>query len=170
MIPIWWTVGFTAQLLGLEMRLVGSREAQAVTGLSADQLREWTGRRGLVAPDIPASGKGTQARFSWQTLLVLRIACALKDHLHIELAAHRSLFANLQDRLSGHPFHALSDLTVVIVGGKHARLSRYSDLGDIGDEPVVVVKLSPHLAAVMSGFGVSAPMAQLPLFPAVGLR
>lgn len=162
--------GYTAPPLGRKMRLVGSREAQAVTGLSIDQLREWTGRRGLVAPDIPASGKGTKARFSWQTLLVLRIACALKDHLHIELAAHRSLFANLQERLSGHPFHALGDLAVVILGGEHARLSQFSDLGDIGDEPVVVVKLSPHLAAIMSGFGLSVPTAQLPLFPAVGLR
>lgn len=152
------------------MRLVGSKDAQAVTGLSADQLREWAGRRGLVTPDIPASGKGSQARFSWQTLVVLRIASALKAHLHMELGAHRALFAELQTRLAGQPFHALSDLTVVILPGQAPLLRRASDTNLEVDGPVLLVRLAPHLAAVMQGVGLPEPIAQLPLFPAVGLR
>lgn len=152
------------------MRLVGSKEAQAVTGLSADQLREWAGRRGLVAPDVPASGKGSQAQFSWQTLVILRIAGALKADLHVELGAHRALFKELQELLASQPFHALGDLVVVIIGGQRASLRRTYDLIEAVDVPVVLVRLAPHLAAVMHGFGIPEPIAQLPLFPAVGLQ
>lgn len=151
------------------MRLVGSKEAQAVTGLSADQLREWAGRRRLIAPDVPAFGKGSQAQFSWQTLVVLRIARALKADLHVELGAHRALFNELQERLAGQPFHALSDLVVVIIG-QRASLRRTSDLIEAVDAPIVLVRLAPHLAAVMHGFGIPEQIAQLPLFPAVSLR
>jgi len=152
------------------MRLVGSKEAKAVTGLSADQLREWAGRRGLVAPDVPASGKGSQARFSWQTLVVLRIAKVLKADLHVELGAHRALFKELQERLAGQPFHALSDLVVVIIVGQRVSLRRTSDLIEAVDAPVVLVRLEPHLAALRHGFGIPEPIVQLPLFPAVGLQ
>ena len=152
------------------MRLVGSKEAKAVTGLSADQLREWAGRRGLVAPDVPASGKGSQARFSWQTLVVLRIAKVLKAELHVELGAHRALFKELQERLAGQPFHALSDLVVVIIVGQRVSLRRTSDLIEAVDAPVVLVRLEPHLAALRHGFGIPEPIVQLPLFPAVGLQ
>jgi hypothetical protein len=42
--------------------------------MTADQLREWTVRRGLIQPDEPAPKRGSEAKFSWQTLLVLRLA------------------------------------------------------------------------------------------------
>ncbi len=46
------------------MRLIKSRDVPAMTGLTADQLREWTVRRDLVRPDIPAQKRGSQAQFS----------------------------------------------------------------------------------------------------------
>jgi hypothetical protein len=51
------------------VRLIGSRDVLKLTGLSADQLREWTVRRGLIHADIPASRQGQQAQFGWQTVL-----------------------------------------------------------------------------------------------------
>lgn len=60
------------------VRLVGSRDVLNLTGLSGDQLREWTVRRGLISPDVPASRQGQQAQFGWQTVLLLRLAVVLR--------------------------------------------------------------------------------------------
>jgi hypothetical protein len=155
---------------GVCVHLVGSREAQAITGLSANQLREWSGRRGLIAPDVPARGKGTYAHFSWQTLLLLRIAGVLKTHIHIELEAYRDSFAELQTRLKGLPFHSLWDFKLVIVGSGQPALRHLNDIDIDADLPVLAVALRPHLDHIMRGFGVASPVAQLPLFPAIGLR
>lgn len=152
------------------MRLVGSREAQAIAGLSADQLREWTGRRGLISPDVPARGKGTQARFSWQTLLLLRLAGAMKTQIHIELEAYRDRFANLQDKLATLPFHSLWGVSLVVTGTEAPTLRSSGEIDFDSDQPLLVMGLRPHLDAIMHGFGIAEPLAQLPLFPAVGLR
>ncbi|MCW2393547.1 hypothetical protein [Sphingobium sp. B11D3A] len=141
-----------------------------ITGLSADQLREWSGRRGLIAPDVPACGKGTQARFSWQTLLLLRIAGALKTEIHVELEAYRDPFAVLREQLARLPFHALWDVALVIAGNASPMLRALGDIPLSSDEPLVIVGLRPHLDTIMRGFGIAEPVAQLPLFPAVGLR
>jgi len=169
MIPIPWGTG-PAGMIGNNVRLVGSREAQAIAGLSADQLREWTGRRGLISPDVPARGKGTQARFSWQTLLLLRLAGAMKAQIHIELEAYRDRFANLQDKLTTLPFHSLWGVSLVVTGTKSPMLLSSGDIDFASDQPLLVMGLRPHLDAVMHGFGIAEPVAQLPLFPAIGLR
>src|SRR4051812_25356559 len=79
--------GYNTRPVDQMRQLVGTRDVLGATGLSSDQLREWTGRRGLVVPDIRAQGKGTHPRFSWQTALVLRFAAELKDVFHLELQA-----------------------------------------------------------------------------------
>jgi len=165
MIPIPWG----GRRWGNDVRLVGSREAQVITDLSADQIREWTGRRGLIAPDIPARGKGTQARFSWQTLLLLRIAGAIKAQVHVELEAYRDKFAELQDQFAGLPFHSLWPIALVVVGNQSPILRYLSDIDLDLDEPLLIVTLQPHLEAIMRGFGIAEPAAQLPLFPTIGL-
>jgi hypothetical protein len=38
------------------------------------------------------------------------------------------------------------------------------------DQDAILLRLNDHLEALSQGFGVSEPVAQLPLFPAVGLR
>ncbi|WP_152522684.1 hypothetical protein [Sphingobium ummariense] len=150
------------------MRLVGSREAQTLTDLSADQIREWTGRQGLIQPDVPACGKGTQARFSWRTLLLLRLAGAIRSHLHVELEGHRAAFSSLQEQLRSHAFHA-RDRWLVMAAGL-CSLERLNDVEFVGRGPALIVSLAPHLEIVSNGLRIVEPMAQLPLFPADGLR
>ncbi|WP_051961362.1 hypothetical protein [Devosia riboflavina] len=150
--------------------LVGSKQALAITGLSADQLREWTGRRGLVRPDIPAQGKGTQARFSWQTLLVLLIARTLKEDFHIELESYREHLIDLQSRLRGQPFHGLGESAVIFAPKHLAQLSDISAAAATHDTSAIIVALRPYLMTIVSGLGAVEPLVQLPLFRAVGLR
>ena len=150
-------------------RLVGSREVQALTGLSADQLREWTGRRGLVRPDRPAQGKGTQARFSWHTVVVLRLALVLKQDFHIELQAHRESLAELQNLFRGRSFPWLWDRAVLIRGRAPLAISRLAEVTFVADEAVIVMPLAPHLRELMVGFGVPVPTQQAPLFRAIGV-
>ena len=152
------------------MRLVGSRNAQAITGLTADQLREWSGRRGLVSPEIPARGKGTQARFSWQNLLLLRICATLKSQTHVELAAYRDDIEVLQERISDRSFHSLWNSAVVFGDASPLVLERRQILEHESDQPYIFVSLRPHLHAITGGLGIQEPVAQLPLFPVIGLR
>jgi hypothetical protein len=150
------------------VRLVGSREVQVLTGLSADQLREWTGRRGLVRPDRPAQGKGTQARFSWQTVLVLRLALVMKQEFHIELQSHRQSLAELQSLFHGRSFPWLWDRAALIRRGAPLAISRLSEM-TFTDEALVVIPLGPHLRALMVGFGVPLSTQQAPLFRAISV-
>jgi hypothetical protein len=125
------------------VRLVGSREVQALTSLTADQLRESTGRRGLVRPDRPAQGKGTQARFSWQTVLVLRLAFVLRRDFHVELQAHRESLAELQHSLRGRSFPALWDCVLLLRGQARLALIQLSEATLDLDQAVIVMPLAP---------------------------
>ena len=61
------------------MQLVPKRQALQLTGLTPAKLREWTSRRALIPADQPPRKQGSSAQFSWQTILVLRMAVILKD-------------------------------------------------------------------------------------------
>jgi hypothetical protein len=65
------------------MRLVPTRDAIRLTGLSAPKLREWTSRRALIPADIPPKNQGSPAQYSWQTILLLRLAVTLRDRFHM---------------------------------------------------------------------------------------
>lgn len=152
------------------MQLVRSREVPALTGLTADQLREWTVRRGLVQPDEPAQKRGNEARFSWRTLLILRIAVVLRTRFHVELQAHRDLLCSARALLEGASFPSLWGGTLAIYG-----LNRCELLGpriplSESEEDVLLLRLDRHLEALSQGFGLPDVVTQLPLFPAVGLR
>ncbi len=151
------------------MRLVKAREVQALTGLSADRLREWAGRRGLVRPDVPARGKGSQARYSWQTVLVLRLASVLKDQFKIELQAHRELFAKMQSELAGKSFPALRRCVIALHGSATVELCAPGEYPKDLNAAVLLLPLEPHLEAMSNEFGVLDTMQQLPLFPALSV-
>src|SRR5216684_3758497 len=89
------------------MRVVTTREASQLTGLSTNKLREWTSRRALIPADVRPKSQGSPAKYSWQTILLLRIAVTLRDRFHIELQAHRQVFASLRRGLNGTSFVAL---------------------------------------------------------------
>ena len=152
------------------MRLVKSRDVPALTGLTADQLREWTVRRGLVQPDEPAQKRGSEAKFSWQTLLVLRLAVVLRTRFHVELQAHRELLASARKLLEGASFPGLWGGTLAIYGLARCELLTARAPPPSAEEDAILLHLNRHLEALSQGFGLPEPISQLPLFPAVGLR
>lgn len=151
------------------MRLVKAREVQTLTGLSADRLREWAGRRGLVKPDVPARGKGHHARYSWQTVLALRLAGVLKDQFKIELQGQRELLGRMQSELAGKSFPALRGCVLALYGNAHVELRGPGERARDPGAAVLLLPLEPHLDALSNGFGVPDAMQQRPLFPALGV-
>ena len=170
MIPVSWTKGRRAHPEGADVRLVKAREVQALTGLSADRLREWAGRRGLVRPDVPARGKGSQARYSWQTVLSLRLAGVLKDRFKVELQAHRELLGKIQGELAGQSFPALRGRVMALYGSAAVELLARGEHPKDLDAAVLLLPLEPHLEALSNGFGVPDAVQQRQLFPALSVR
>ncbi len=151
------------------MRLVKSREVLTLTGLSADQLREWTARRGLILPDVPALRQGQQAQFSWQTVLLLRLAVVMRHRFHIELQVHRDLLLHARNLLSGRSFPSLWGSRLAIYGLEHCALLAPNEPVPT-DQDAIVLRLNDHLESLSKGFGVTEPIAQLQLFPVIGIR
>lgn len=151
------------------VRLIGTRDVLKLTGLSADQLREWTVRRGLIHPDVPATRRGQQAQFGWQTVLLLRLAVVMRSRFHVELQVHRDLLGRAHGLLNGRSFPSLWGHRLAIFGLERCALLGAGDPLPT-DEDVILLGLNAHLETLSQGFGVSEPIAQLPLFPAVGLR
>lgn len=152
------------------MRLVRSRDVPALTGLTADQVREWTVRRSLIQPDEPAQKRGSEAKFSWQTVLVLRLAVVLRTRFHVELQAHRGLLASARKLLDGASFPGLWGGTLAIYDLARCELLGARAALPPEEEDVILLRLNRHLEALSQGFGLPEPVSQLPLFPVVGLR
>lgn len=161
--------GYHAQSFGGVVRLVKPREVLALTGLSADQLREWTVRRALIQPDVPAQKRGSEAKFTWQTVLLLRLAVVLRSRFHVELQAHRDLLVAARELLVGSSFPGLWGTALAIYDLRRCELlSARAPLSE--DEDVVLLRLNRHLEVLSKGFGLPSPLTQLPLFPAVAVR
>lgn len=152
------------------MRLVRSRDVPALTGLTADQLREWTVRRGLIQPDEPSQKRGSEARFSWQTVLVLRLAVVLRTQFHVELQAHRDLLASARRLLDGVSFPGLWGGTLAIYSLARCELLTTRAPSPSADEDAIFLRLNRHLEALSQGFGLPESVSQLPLFAAVSLK
>lgn len=151
------------------MRLIRSRDVLPLTGLSADQLREWTVRRALIQPDVPAQKRGSEAKFSWQTVLLLRLTVVLRTRFHVELQAHRDLLVAARELLDGASFPALWGATLAIYDLQRCELlTPRSVLAN--DEDAVLLRLDRHLEVLSQGFGLPDPVSQLPLFPAVAIK
>lgn len=150
-------------------RLVMAGEVQKLTGLTADQLREWTNRRGLIQPDAQPNGPGSRARYAWQTVLLLRLAVVFKETFHIELQAQRDLFAALAQRLAKRPFHALRGSALVLQAGAQYDIVSLSEIRAV-DTDCLIIRLDPHLDALSIDFGLVEPTGQLPLFAAMAVR
>lgn len=150
------------------MRLVPTRQALQLTGLTPAKLREWTSRRALIPADLPPKSQGSSAQYSWQTILVLRLALTLKDKFCLELKAHRGLFISLRRSLKGRSFVALWDHVLALRGSADWTL-----VNEVGEEPLdadaIMLRLNPHLEVLASGFALPDPRraaGQLDLFPA----
>lgn len=152
------------------MHLVTTRDAARLTGLSTEQLREWTVRRALIPADVRPKGHGSPARYTWQTLLLLRVAAVLREHFKLELQAHRTLFLELSERFQKASFLSLWGKSLVLYGGEAWNLLEPEDTPDI-EVDFIVIQLNPHLRALETGFSFKqpAPPAQFQLFPAQGV-
>lgn len=144
--------------------------ASALTGLSIDKLREWTSRRALVPADVRPKKRGSPAQFSWQTILVLRIAATLRDKFHLELEAHKSFLSGFRRQLRMTSFIALWGQKLVLVS--NGRWKLVNDTDDMAGEDAMLIRLDPHLANISVGFALPNPsdsQGQLDLFtlPAV---
>jgi hypothetical protein len=161
-------MGYHARTLTSQtMNLVNSRRAARLAGLSTQQLREWTSRRELIRIDVKPRGRGSPAHYSWQTILLLRLAATLRDRFKIELQAHRQLFAALQKGLSHVSFLSLWGRTVVLTGGSAWSLCSSDEIALLSED-VIVLRLEPHLRLISEGFHLPLPDdGQYPLFPAV---
>ena len=146
------------------MRLVKTRKVLELTGLTVDQVRDWTVRRALIQPDIPAQKRGSEAQFSWQTALLLRLAVVLRSRFHVELQAHRDLLLDVRGLLEGVSFIALWGGMLAIYDLR--RCAVVFSLGDLDPhEDVILLRLDRHLEVLSTGFGFRDTRRQLPLFP-----
>jgi hypothetical protein len=151
------------------VRLVKSREVLQLTGITADQLREWTVRRALIHADVPAQKRGSEAKFSWQTVLLIRLAVVLRTRFHVELQAHRELLVAARELLDGASFPTLWGTTLAIYDLRRCELLP-ARAAIAAEEDAILLRLNRHLAVLSQGFGLLDPVSQLPLFPAVPIR
>ena len=146
--------------------LISTRDATKLTGLTTEQLREWTSRRALIPADVKPKGHGSPARYSWQTILLLRLAVTLRDRFRLELQAHRDLFTNLGAGLRKVSFSSPWGRLIVLHGGDEWSLLEQRDFAPTTKD-CVVLKLDPHLEILAAEFSVAQPIypRQLQLFP-----
>lgn len=149
------------------MRLVNTSEAASLTGLSREQLREWSSRRALVPADIQHRGRGAAAQYAWQTVLLLRVAGSLKQRFHIELHANRGLLASMRVALGRISFLRLWGHAIAIYDASNWELLDVSG-AHVPETDAVIVQLDPHLAVLAAAFAMPNPASagQLELFPA----
>src|SRR5262249_25854188 len=127
------------------MRLLSTREASKLTGLSTGQLREWTSRRALIPADVRPKGHGSPAQYTWQTVLLLLIAVTLRGRFRVELQAHRKLFEKLRQALHGTSFPGLWGKSLALYGGERwAFLKVHAEL-EQATKDAIVLRLDPHL-------------------------
>lgn len=143
-------------------------QASNLTGLSIQNLREWTSRRALIPADVRPKAKGSPARYTWQTILVLRLAVTLRDHFHLELQAHAALFESIKIALRHTPLSGLWDKTLAVHGTQHWSLIDATQPQQLADE-IILVRLNPHLNALAASAvfptAFTVPL-QIELFPA----
>lgn len=147
------------------MRLVTTPVAARLTGLSTKKLREWTSRRALIPADVRPEGKGCPAKFSWQTILVLRVASVMRERFALELQAHEAALADLRRELSRSSFIGLWGQRLAFAPGRGWAIEAVEAVPD-GDA-LFLIRLDPHLCALRDGFALedgSANAGQLDLF------
>ena len=151
--------------------LIPAGQVQKLTGLTTNQLREWSHRRGLILPDIEAEGPGRPALYSWQTVLLLRLAAVLRQKFKIELQAHKVLLHALHDLLSGASFPALRGSVLALRAMEQCEMlpEGFVRVGK-DDLDTLFLRLDPHLDVLEAQFAPQDKSDQLPLFRAVSIR
>jgi hypothetical protein len=162
--------GIIPDLKELILRFIPTPVASQLTGLSTDRLREWTSRRALVPADVRPKQKGSPAKFTWQTILILRLAVLLRDQFAVELQAHKASFANLRNQLRSTSFIALWGRRLAL--GAKGEWSFPEEGAPLTAADALVIHLDPHLAIIRDGFGLpdAAGEGQFDLFSLPAVR
>ncbi|WP_135817819.1 MerR family transcriptional regulator [Paracoccus liaowanqingii] len=151
--------------------MIPAGRVQKLTGLTVNQLREWSHRRDLVRPDVDADGPGRPALYSWQTVLLLRIAVVLRQRFRIELQAHKKLLHALHDLFSGVSFPALRGCVLALRAMEHGELLSEGTIRvGVNDPDTLFLHLDSHLDVLEAEFAPQDQSGQLPLFRAVQIR
>lgn len=148
------------------MQLIQMSDAAKLSGVTVHQLKEWCARRDILPPDVPGSGRGRHALYSWQTVLAVRLLHELHQRFGVEVGAWRGAIREFRESIDGRPFPGLWRAFAQFSDHNHALLTA-SPSAD-GDA-VLTVPLAPHLLAIAQDFALP-PEPQLSLFPVVGLR
>lgn len=155
----------------MERILVPPRKALELTGLSAATLREWTSRRALIPADIAPRKRGASARFSWQTILVIRIAIVLRDQFCVELQAHQRVLAELRSELEQRSFIGLWDKLLMLEGPGAWHLVDSASAEELHRDGSII-HLDPHLELLSRQFALPVKASrdsQLDFFPGLAL-
>lgn len=150
------------------MSLAPTPLVSRLTSLSTETLREWTSRRALIPADVRPRKKGSPAQYSWQTVLVLRIAVALRTQFHVELQAHKSFFDELRMALLQRSFISLWGKQLAVAGNGDWYLTEGAVADVTINEDAMFIRLNPHLEVISGGFALPRPRStpgQLDLFP-----
>jgi hypothetical protein len=152
------------------MQLVTTRDATRLTGLSTEQLREWTSRRALILPDVKPKGHGSPARYSWQTILLLRLAVVLRDQFKLELHSYKDVFAALGACLARTSFLSLWGKSLALYGNDQWAIVDPREENSI-IEDCIMLRMDPHLQQLSDCFALPKPATsgQFQLFPALGV-
>ncbi|WP_304729421.1 hypothetical protein [Rhodoferax sp.] len=151
------------------MKYLATPDVCQLTSLSTEKLREWTSRRSLIPADVPSKQQGSPARYSWATVLVLRLAVVMRDRFHVELKANCGLFAALRAEFLGRPFLTLRSQSLALLGdGKWTLVND----GQMPPMDALMIRLDPHLIDISAGFPqpeLARAGRQRDLFPLSGL-
>lgn len=161
----------TTVLKEVILRFVPAPIAAELIGLSTDKLREWTSRRALVPADVRPKSKGSAAQFSWQTVLVLRIAVLLREDFRLELQAHKASFGRLRKTLRATSFIALWGRRLVLSPGGIWTIAGPGDAQPA--QSALLIDLDPHLGVLRDGFALpdaAAIAGQLDFFSLPNVR
>ena len=145
------------------MRLFQAADVVELTGLSGDQLREWSNprRRNLVPADVSPDGPGRHALYSWQTVLVLRLLRELREHFAVEIGSWAPGMVEVRQHLIGVSFPSLWGTLLTFRDKNHPLLLS----AQTPDVPTgVIIALDPHLLPIATKLSFPSP-DQLFLFP-----
>ena len=127
------------------MQLMQAADASRLAGLTPHQLREWCGRRCIVAPDVPGAGRGRHALFSWQTVLTLRLLRELHERFGAEVGAWKGALGEFRALVGGRSFPGLWSAVVAFPNCDHARLIEGRP---VPTEAQLLLPLAPHLHVI----------------------
>ena len=146
-----------------QVKLFQAADVVELTGLSTNQLREWSSprRRNLIPADVGPDGPGRHALYSWQSVLVLRLLRELRDDFAVEIGGWAPRMVELRQELKGVSFPSLWGRFLTF-RSKNPPLLLSAQAREI---PIgLVIALDPHLLPIATKLSLPPP-DQLFLLP-----